>query len=130
MYRGLKQEVEGELLVRTMYCWDGQRLAVPDAADPESLAAGLQGVAAGSLADEFGQIQQHQKLHWTAAAAVAVAAEGHQGSISASHFCHGNVAEGGVGVEGAAWAGRDQSPHLPCRNKQYFLPGSEAAHWA
>ena len=121
----LEVEVEGELQTVSTYCWIRQMLA-----DLESVVADPELVAAECLIDGFGQMQQHQQLHWTAAGAVSAVAEGHQGNISASCSCHGNVAGGGVGVEGAAWAGRDQSPHLPCRNKQYFLPGSEAAHWA
>ena len=97
-------------------------------ADPESVAAGLEGGAAGSLIDALGQIQQHQQLQQLQQTAVAAVVEGHQGNISASCFCHENVAGGGVGVEEAASAGRDQSHRLPCTKKQYFLQGNESAH--
>ena len=64
---------------------------------------------------------QHLQSSWTAAGAAAaveaVVAEGHPGNTSASRSCHGIVAGGGVGAEGAVWAGRDQSPPLPCTSR-------------
>ena len=126
----LEVEVEGELLVVSLYCWDGLMLAEVESVVPELAALSLEGVPAGSLMHELGQTQQHEQLRWAAAADVAVVAEEHRGNIFASLACHGNVAGGGVGAEGAAWAERDQSPHRPCANKQSVLLGIEAAHLA
>ena len=132
MHGRVKLEVEveeEELLVVSAYCWDGQMPADSElvVADPEPVAAGRGGLAAGSLVDEFEQIEQHQQLHWTAAGAVSAVAEGHQGNISASCSCHGNVAGGGVGAEGGLSAGKDRSPHLPCTSKRSVVWSTDIA---